>query len=297
MDIPTEPAVLEEWLRQRESRVEGIRPSARSRVVWATEKNRTPFSLVYLHGFKASHGEGDPVHFRVARNLRCNLMLSRLRGHGLNRERPLRDFRPDHLLESARFAMECGLRLGDEVILMGTSTGASLALCLAGMDAYRDRVRALVLYSPLIEFAGVASLLLGNRFLRTLLSLVPGPSWLIRSPSGTSRESEIWYSRYALRGALSLGEFIERHMRPETFARVTQPLFAGYWPGDRVASPAAVRRMARQTGGESGHVRLRAYPEAGSHVICSGLLSEAVDPLTEDTLSFLRPLLAHSSAS
>lgn len=296
MDIPTEPAALEEWLRQRESRVEGVRPSARSRVVWASGKSRTPCSLVYLHGFKASHREGDPVHFRVARELRCNLMLSRMRGHGLFRERPLRDFRPEHLLESARVAIECGLRLGDEVILMGTSTGASLALCLAGMEAYRGRVRALVLYSPLIEFAGITSVLLGNRFFRSLLSFVPGPSWLIRSPADTSRESEIWYSRYALRGALSLGEFIEKRMRPETFGRVTQPLFAGYWPGDRVASPAAVRRMARQAGGDSVHVRLRAYPEAGSHVICSGLLSGAVEPLTEDTLSFLRPLLAHSTA-
>ncbi len=292
-NIPGDPIAAERCLTEREGRVEGMRPSARSRIVWSPAgKVRTPRSLVYLHGFKASHPEGDPVHHRVAGALGCNLMLSRLKGHGLNRERPLIDLQPGDLTSSARRAIEIGLALGEKVILMGTSTGASLALWLAGRPEYRERIHALVLYAPLVDFYGVRSLLLKNRFSRSLLSLLPGPSYLLRSRTGNPRESEIWYSRYALRGALSLGTFIEKKMAPETFQRVIQPLFAGYWPGDRVASPAAVRSMIRQVSTDPGRLRLQEYPEAGTHVISSGLLSASADQVVDDTVAFLRDLEA-----
>lgn len=290
-NIPEDPVAAERHLMESEERVEGLRPAARSRIVWSPAgKARTPRSIVYLHGFKASHPEGDPVHHRVAGVLGCNLMLSRLKGHGLNRERPLIDLQPGDLTSSARRAIEIGLALGERIVLMGTSTGALLALWLAGRPEYRDRIHALVLYAPLVDFYGIRSLLLKNRFGRSLLSLLPGPSYLLRSRTGNRRESEIWYSRYALRGALSLGRLVEKEMVPETFQRVTQPLFAGYWPGDRVASPAAVRSMVRQVNTDPARLRLREYPEAGTHVICSGLLSASADDVVDDTVDFLRDL-------
>ncbi|MDZ7771155.1 MAG: alpha/beta hydrolase [Balneolaceae bacterium] len=290
--IPSDPAAVESWLQRRENRVSGLRQEARSRIVWGPAgPKRSSCCLVYLHGFKAGPLEGDPVHFRVARRLGCNLLLGRLSGHGLVHDRPLENLRAEDLTASARTALETGLRLGRQVVLMGTSTGATLALDLAGREEYRDRIRALVLYAPLVDFHGIPSRLLKNRHLRRLAARVPGRRFLLRSSPASLRESKIWYSQYALQGLLALGALVERTMTPAGWSRVNQPLFTGWWPGDRVVSVPAIARMARGLGTPEEQLRLAAYPEAGDHVICNGQLSGAVDRLTGDTVDFLGPLL------
>lgn len=293
--IPRDPEAVEQWLQRREDAVEGLREGAGSRIVWSPAgKTRTSTCLVYLHGFKASPREGDPVHLRVARRLGCNLLLGRLRGHGLVRERPLAGLQAEDLMDSARIALEIGLRLGERVVLMGTSTGATLALDLAGRDAYRQSIRALVLYAPLVDFHGLSSRLLKSAPLRGLMARLPGRRFMLHSPTSSGRESEIWYSTYALQGLLALGALVERTMTPACWSRVTQPLFAGWWPDDQVVSVPAIRRMTEGVSTPAGQLRLETYPEAGTHVICSGLLSGAVERLTGDTVDFLRPLLMES---
>ncbi|MDZ7772949.1 MAG: alpha/beta hydrolase [Balneolaceae bacterium] len=246
---------------------------------------------VYLHGFKASPREGDPVHLSVARRLGCNLLLGRLTQHGLDRERPLAGLQAEDLTKSAQIALEIGLRLGERVVLMGTSTGATLALELAGREAYRQSIRALVLYAPLVDFHGLRSRLLKSGRIRGFMARIPGRRFLLHSRTSSGRESERWHSTYALQGLLALGALVERTMTPARWSRVTQPLFAGWWPDDRVVSVPAIGRMTEGLSTPAGQLRLETYPEAGTHVICSGLLSGAVERLTGDTVDFLRPLL------
>ena len=93
-------------------------------------KNKTAYSIVYLHGFSASQAEGDPVHKNIAAMFGCNLYLSRLAEHGIDTTEPMMNLTADKNWESAKQALAIGKQLGNKVILMGTSTGGTNALQL-----------------------------------------------------------------------------------------------------------------------------------------------------------------------
>lgn len=292
---PEKPKELENWIENKEDRVPNLRKSARAKIVWANpnEKEKTDYTLLYLHGFKASHPEGHPVHRRVAKYFGWNLYLARLNGHGLNVERPLSDFQTASLRESATEALQISERLGKKVIIMGTSTGGSLGIFLAAQSAHNEQIKALVLYSPLIKFYGSSQWALGNRWGRSLLKFIPGDQYLLESATASSEaENKIWYHGYALKGALSLGEFIQEWMKPTNFRNVSIPLFTGYYyknkrEQDKVVSVQAIKKMFEQVGTPKPQKVLKNYPNSGTHVISSGLISKSIAEITRDTIHFL----------
>lgn len=294
--LPDQPDDLEAVIARKEKEDYPLKRGAEARVVWhdETTKARTPCSIVYLHGFKGSHGEGAPVHQAIARSFGCNLYLSRLHGHGQIKVNKFDDLRPGHLLHSAEEACRIGRAIGEKVILMGTSTGAALSLYLAGLSEQRTAIQGLVLYSPLIRLYGIHALLLQNRWMRSLLSHVPGRNYQVRpSDPFTPDEQHIWYQAYKLNGALTLGETIQSFMRPPVFRSVTCPAFIGYYfkdeaHHDKVVSVPAIKRMARQLGTPADDRVVQNFPAANSHVICNGLLSADVAGVIRETKAFLK---------
>ena len=83
--VPAEAVPLEQYV-QKEEAAHKLKPDNEARILWANDslKNKTEYSLVYLHGFTASQGEGDPVHRDMAKKFGCNLYLSRLAEHGVD---------------------------------------------------------------------------------------------------------------------------------------------------------------------------------------------------------------------
>ena len=80
---PSLPEDLEAYLRHSEEAVPDLRSGEHKEIVWANgARERTPFSVVYLHGFSADRHEIDPVPRRVAESLGANLYHARLTGHG-----------------------------------------------------------------------------------------------------------------------------------------------------------------------------------------------------------------------
>jgi hypothetical protein len=52
--VPSEPAALEDYVRQQESKHK-LKPDNEARIIWAdSSKRKTEYSVVYLHGFSAS---------------------------------------------------------------------------------------------------------------------------------------------------------------------------------------------------------------------------------------------------
>jgi pimeloyl-ACP methyl ester carboxylesterase len=110
---------LEEFLAKKESQVSHIKPGCDSKIIWAdTSKAKTPYAIVYLHGFSASREEGAPIHQDIAARYGMNLYLPRLQGHGLKDTNSFIDLTPQNYLNSAIEALKIGEQLGDSIILM-----------------------------------------------------------------------------------------------------------------------------------------------------------------------------------
>src|SRR5688572_14102950 len=83
-DVPADAAGLESYIRANEAK-HNVKPDNEARIVWAdSAKQKTPYAIVYLHGFSASQMEGDPTHKKIAAEYGCNLFLSRLSDHGVD---------------------------------------------------------------------------------------------------------------------------------------------------------------------------------------------------------------------
>lgn len=146
----TPPDELDAWLSEREEQVPGIRPGTEKQIVWAGEPGeKTPISIIYIHGFSATRGESAPVCDQVAKELGANLFYTRLTGHGRDGEAmgeaTLEDWQAD-----VREAWEIGRLIGDVTIVVGMSTGAPLAAWLATdiQVVESHGLSALVLISP-----------------------------------------------------------------------------------------------------------------------------------------------------
>lgn len=297
-DVPHDLSKLDNFLTNREA-TRDLKPGAEARVVWQPGKRhqQTDYVLVYLHGFRASHPEGRPVHRKIAGFLRANLFLSRFQEHGITSANPLRNLTEEKLLKSARFAYAIGKRIGKKVILMGSSTGGSLALYLAAQPSFKKNIAGIVLYSPLIRFFGIKEKFLQYKLSRKILSYIPGKSYRINTPKATYTEERIWFSSYALQGALALGAFVDHQMHSQLFKQVECPVFVGYYyknrnEQDKIVSVRAIQKMAEQLK-NAQKVHTANFPNAENHVICSNLLSKSVEKVIQETHIFFESIGLH----
>lgn len=292
ISIPRDLDLLDDYISNREQ-VFDLKPGTEAEIIWHNDiKAPTEYAIVYLHGFKATHPEGNPVHKKIADAFGCNLYLSRLEDHGYASGLPLENLTEDKLLNSAFRAIEIGKRIGKKVILMGTSTGGSLALFLASKGELREDIAALVLYSPLIDFYGRPAKLLRSRLFRALMNVTPIKKLKISKPELKVDEGYIWYDKYAFGGALALGEFVCNYMTDDTFRQVNCPVFTGYYyrnkqHQDKVVSVAAIKDMFEMLDTDAQKKILMNFPGANSHVICSSLLSNSVTEVIKKTSEFI----------
>lgn len=106
------PQDLDRYLREEEAGVPGITPGAEKSIVWAGKPGaKTPFSIIYLHGFTATRQEVAPVYDLVARSIGANVFYTRLTGHGMSGE-ALAAATLDDWINDTWEAYEIGERIG-----------------------------------------------------------------------------------------------------------------------------------------------------------------------------------------
>lgn len=296
LDMPVVPDTgdsLDAFIRREEAR-HTVKPDNEARIVWANDSARakTPYSMVYLHGFSASQGEGDPVHRDIARRFGCNLYLSRLAEHGIDTSDPLVNLTSDKYWESAKEAFAIGRQLGHKVILVGTSTGGTLALKLAA--EYPD-VYALILLSPNIAINDPNAWLLNNPWGLQIARLVVGSKYM-ESPDKRAIYKQYWSSPYRLEAAINLEELLETTMSKHTFGRVTQPTLLLYYYKDKVHQDSTVKveaslKMFDELGTPASEKRSVAMPLTGNHVIGSWIKSKDVPGVEREIAAFMQEVL------
>ncbi|GBQ26150.1 alpha/beta hydrolase [Gluconacetobacter azotocaptans] len=292
-DVPRDPAALDAWIAAGERRAGALRPDTEARIVWADPAHpaRTACTMVYLHGFTASQGEGFPVHRDLARLFGCNLYLSRLPGHGLRAPDAMRGLSAARLMQGAATALAVGRAIGDRVIVIGTSTGGALALALAAQQP--QAVSALVLWSPLVRERGSQLDPLLWPWGRSLMWLVHNQG---RDVTHEPAVGPIWTGDVHLDGYVALAELTRGLMTDDLFGQVTAPVFMGYYDRDPdhqdpTVSVAAMLRMYDRLGTPAALRRRVDFPDAGAHVIASPLRSHAAAAVCRATRDYLRDVV------
>ncbi len=289
-EIPMDTQGLEQYLDNREDTVKGLKPGNEAYIIWADslKKEKTPYSIVYIHGFGASPMEGDPVHRFLAAHFGANLFVTRLPEHGISRINGMEYLTAQALANAAGEAYQIGKNLGDKVIVVGTSMGASLGLLLASQQ---PDLHALVLYSPAIR--DEARLLEG--FFKPWTFWVMKKTLLKDGVSTQKREGEkraYWSEEYHANGFESLAIVMYSEMNKETFAQVKQPVFMGYYfknekEKDMVVSVAKMQEMFGQLGTAPALKKEMPFPKTGDHVIASSITSKDWQTVLFQTIDYL----------
>lgn len=287
--VPYEGMALEHWISAKESR-EKIKPDNQARIIWQNDslKQKTKYAIVYLHGFTASQEEGNPTHLDFAKYIGANMYLSRLSEHGLQSPEPLLNMTATSLWESAKEAYAIGKKLGDSVILMGTSTGGTLALMLAA-EQYPE-IAGMVLLSPNIRINDNAAFILNNHWGVQLARLIKSGN-TIQAKDTTSIYRKYWYTPYRIEGAAQLQQMLEDKMNKETFKEVKQPALLMYYYKDDVHQDSVVKVSAMLDMFENISTPVNkkhavAIPNAGDHVIGSYIKSRDVPTVEQEVLMF-----------
>ncbi|MFT3932410.1 MAG: alpha/beta hydrolase [Chitinophagaceae bacterium] len=292
--VPAAPLALEAYVKANEAQHK-LKPDNEARIIWVNDslKNKTDYSLVYLHGFSSSQAEGDPVHKNIAKEFGCNLYLSRLAEHGIDTTEPMMNLTAEKNWESAKQALAIGKQLGNKVILMGCSTGGTNALQLAA--AYPNDVYAIVLLSPNIAINNDKAFLLNNHWGTKIAELVTGNDHKVADDTRPIYK-QYWYYRYPFKGTAALQEMLETSMVPETFAKVKQPTLLLYYYKDSthqddVVKVDAMLKMYDELGTPPDVKRKQAMPKTGNHVLGSYIKSQDVQGVQDAVAAYLKDVL------
>ena len=291
--IPTSTIELENFITKQEGEHK-IKPNNQARIVWANDSNKvkTEYAIVYLHGFSASQEEGNPVHKKMAQQFGCNLYLSRLSQHGIDTSESLVNMTAENLWESAKQAYAIGKQLGKKIILMSTSTGGTLSLKLA---AEYPEIAGLILYSPNIAIKDGKAVLLNNPWGLQIAKWVKGSNYNVVNINNPKYD-QYWNKTYRLEATVELESLLETTMNRSTFEKVKQPTLCLYYfkdenHQDNVVNIEAIKKMMNQLGTSNDKKQVFALPNVENHVIASPILSKDITSVERKTVHFLQNVM------
>ena len=274
MDISLDKVILPNnldiYLSESESRFDDITQGTEKVIMWAgTPGEKTAISIVSFHGFSATRQELSPLADTVAKSLNANLFYTRIAGHGRGADGML-DGSVNGWANDANEALEIGRRLGNKVILIGTSTGSTLATWLALQSTNTD-LSAMILLSPNFYSADSnMSMLLwpwGQHIAEALIGKVR--HWESKNPL----HEKYWANDYATSSILPLMGLL-KIVNDADIENINTPTQMIYSSKDKTISvPAVIDTFARLGSEQKELVEFNATEDPDFHALAGDLMS------------------------
>ncbi|MBP2561095.1 alpha-beta hydrolase superfamily lysophospholipase [Neorhizobium galegae] len=283
-------ADIDAYLSASESHFTDIRTGAAKRIVWAdpATKTKTPVAIVYLHGFSASAEEIRPLPDRVAAAFGANLYFTRLAGHGRSGDAMGEASLEDWLADFSE-SLAIGEAIGSRVVVIGTSTGASLATLALADPKIALRISAAVFLSPNYGINSFAALLLTTPVAPQLSRLLLGENRGFTPYN--DRHAAHWTIRYPTSALLPMAALVKLSVKSPVEQVRTPALFL-YSSLDQVIRPDKVRAVSGRWGGPHEIFDVGRTGDPGNHVIAGDILSPATTgPLADRAVAWLQTVL------
>lgn len=281
---------LERYLATEEARFADLKPDTDKTIIWANPatKQTTAVAIVSIHGFSATRHETAPLGNRVAAQLGGNLFYTRLTGHGRSDD-ALAEASVQSWLNDTMEAVAIGEAIGDEVVLIASSTGGSLLTWLAANDQLGDKVSALVFLSPNFGPANNMAEMLLWPWGEQIARLVEGPyrEW---TPLN-EQHAFYWTHRYPV-GALLPMMGAVKLARDADLSQVHQPLLILHSAEDIVVNPEKTAYYFEQFGSSPKERIVVKTDHPWGHVLAGDILSPSTtEPLAQTIVDWLIPVL------
>ncbi len=263
----------------------GLVPGTEKRIRWhGAPGARTEYAVVYLHGFSASRQEIAPVPELVADALGANLFETRLTGHGRSTD-PLSETTAEAWLSDGVEALAIGAALGNRLVVIGTSTGATIALALAEHELFA-KVDTFVLMSPNHGPRDPASEWLTRPFGPVIARAMIGEyrEW----QAFNERQEQFWTTRYPTAAIVEMMRLVDLANERTSTASVPAALLI-YSPEDLVVSVDKLRAaFAGLPAGRKAEYATTRTDDPGRHVLAGDILSPAsTAPTVERIVGFV----------
>ncbi len=266
----TLPSDLDEYLKKSESAFTDIVPGTEKTIIWAGQPGvKTALAVIYLHGFSASRQETAPLSDKVATELKANLFYTRFTGHGRTNE-AMRNGSVNAWINDLHEAMEIGRKLGEKIILIGLSTGATAATWLATQPMAED-VAAFILISPNFGLADKRSIILTRPWGGPLAERLLGPEY--GWDSHNKLHHKYWTHRFPTKALLPMLAMVKL-ATSQDLNTIRKPLLIIYSPRDQVIDVKEIEKTYAKIGSE--RKELRAYSDDKSpnnHVLAGDILA------------------------
>lgn len=287
--IPTANiAELEDWIKTSEAAYPDIKPGNAKGIVWhSSAKQRTPWSVVYLHGFSASRLETAPVTDRVAQELGANAFHTRLTGHGRPGAAMAEASAQDWLADAVE-AVHIGQTLGEQVLVISCSTGATLATWLATSQE-SSRVAAHVFISPNFGPKDKRAEMVNGPWGRKIALALEGKNrgW---TPED-ARETNAWTTRYPTQAVFPMMAMV-KSVRDSDLSTFQTPVLVLYSEQDQTVDPVETQAAFTRFGAPLKTLEPVTYSTSkGQHVLAGEIKSpQAVAPMVQSIVGWVRSL-------
>lgn len=287
---PTDIQQLDNWLARSEAGYTDLRPGTAKGIVWYGQPGqRTPWAVVYLHGFTGSRLETAPLAEQIGQRLGANVFNTRLTGHGRSGlamgEASVQDW-----LADAAEAVRIGSEIGDKVLVLGVSTGGTLGAWLAS-HPQGQKVSAYAFVSPNFGPKDKRSELINGPWGKQLAVALEGE--MRGEPDDDPRENVAWTIRYATKALFPMMALV-KHERERDLSDFKTPLLVLYSERDQTVDPQETKAAFARIGSSNKTLEAVTYSEAkGQHVLAGDIRAPQATPRMADRIAAWAKGLPH----
>ena len=266
-------AATAEQFEAREAVFSDLRAGEEKRVIFShASRERTPVSILYLHGFSASSEEVRPVPDKVAEALGANLVFTRFAGHGRTSPDAMGEASGTDWMIDASEALAVAREVGERVIVIATSTGGSIATLAMTQADLAEGVAGVVMISPNFAVNNPAAPLLTFPAARSWVPLLVGERRSFE-PRNLGQAMH-WTTDYPMVATLPMAR-VAKAARDAEHGAIKVPLMLYFNDADRVVKAEATREVAARWGGNVTMVEAPSGADVDPylHVVAGDIMS------------------------